>query len=781
MSSQLSTSLSTLKKDVLEALNFDRQEKNEDAYKKYLECVLRVSSSLLKNLYAGGGHVLVTKDIEKMVRLGQQCMDRVAGIVSEKLEKAPKQKQSYEAPDSLHISTGTVPPKLGFKTTPTTPASRDTTPTQQTVASLGISMTQYGLSSQKLADLGSVSFGDFSSKPTPMMIAARQNQQLLVALRKRQAQTKNKTASVSLGLTIQRKMAENMAIARAQEAALAKKIKERQERLEEQAAKRFLTPVGLSEEEQEQRQVYKRVLEFEQENDWMMDIRKRFEESPADINIIGELITAVLRCSAHPLTKELQKHLDIILDKITLVVDGKINQIEAIKVPLTKEILDKSSFNLCKTIHLGYKSGIKFSQSESNLPTVKEDEATVLKYSHDTTDQSKTMLESNAGDLTCSVTGADTSSSKSDVSAVSEQLSDDRKLLSQVTEEIKSDLEKAMLEGNKLALSLEKSRKFNVDYETYNQENMDDLFDDVEDEDVDDIQEETKDSSQIENEKELDKICHEQKMDSEGFDEESAKCDDKNQSKTDNIGADNSVLKGDKPKVLKKNPSFTDLETKIGELRNDDYYFHLKGIADDILTSIEKIHVLFVIVFEQLDSAEGRDQCNVLIEGYFFKPLWRNLLVLFRLANEPKELAIASIMTQHQTSTPEDFNVREILCLGTYPYQSAVRDLVAVTQCETMLEKLDFLVRSSKQVMQCVEEFYKQTDVEAPSLGADDLLPILCYVVVKSGLPQLVSECQAMERFIHEGYMFGEEGYCLTSFQTAINYLISEGLSSPTA
>jgi hypothetical protein len=162
---------------------------------------------------------------------------------------------------------------------------------------------------------------------------------------------------------------------------------------------------------------------------------------------------------------------------------------------------------------------------------------------------------------------------------------------------------------------------------------MDDLFDDVEDEDVDDIQEETKDSSQIENEKELDKICHEQKMDSEGFDEESAKCDDKNQSKTDNIGADNSVLKGDKPKVLKKNPSFTDLETKIGELRNDDYYFHLKGIADDILTSIEKIHVLFVIVFEQLDSAEGRDQCNVLIEGYFFKPLWRNLLVLFRFVS----------------------------------------------------------------------------------------------------------------------------------------------------
>ena len=35
--------------------------------------------------------------------------------------------------------------------------------------------------------------------------------------------------------------------------------------------------------------------------------------------------------------------------------------------------------------------------------------------------------------------------------------------------------------------------------------------------------------------------------------------------------------------------------------------------------------------------------------------------------------------------------------------------------------------------------------------GADDLLPVLCYVVAQCKIPQIVSECQAMERFIHEG------------------------------
>ncbi len=35
--------------------------------------------------------------------------------------------------------------------------------------------------------------------------------------------------------------------------------------------------------------------------------------------------------------------------------------------------------------------------------------------------------------------------------------------------------------------------------------------------------------------------------------------------------------------------------------------------------------------------------------------------------------------------------------------------------------------------------------------GVDDLLPILSYVIVRSGLPQLVSEAAIMEEFIGEG------------------------------
>ncbi|KAM9376851.1 VPS9 domain-containing protein 1 isoform 2-T2 [Pholidichthys leucotaenia] len=57
--------------------------------------------------------------------------------------------------------------------------------------------------------------------------------------------------------------------------------------------------------------------------------------------------------------------------------------------------------------------------------------------------------------------------------------------------------------------------------------------------------------------------------------------------------------------------------------------------------------------------------------------------------------------------------------------------------------------------------------------GADDLLPILSFVVLCCQCPQLVSECAALEEFIHEGYLIGEEGYCLTSMQSALAYVES--------
>ena len=79
--------------------------------------------------------------------------------------------------------------------------------------------------------------------------------------------------------------------------------------------------------------------------------------------------------------------------------------------------------------------------------------------------------------------------------------------------------------------------------------------------------------------------------------------------------------------------------------------------------------------------------------------------------------------------------------------------------------------------------------------GVDDILPIMTYVIIRSGMPQLFTECAIMKEFIQEryvhvhgvsmplslslslslslpsSYMMGEEGFCLTTFDTALRYV----------
>ncbi len=106
------------------------------------------------------------------------------------------------------------------------------------------------------------------------------------------------------------------------------------------------------------------------------------------------------------------------------------------------------------------------------------------------------------------------------------------------------------------------------------------------------------------------------------------------------------------------------------------------------------------------------------------------------------------------------------------PYSSVIQEMSNITKLSCPLNKLESVVGLCRLVCDCVVKYYQSQGKPEPALGADDLLPIMCYVIVRSGLPQIVSECHAMEEFIHEGYLMGEEGYCLTSLQTALGYCL---------
>jgi hypothetical protein len=57
-------------------------------------------------------------------------------------------------------------------------------------------------------------------------------------------------------------------------------------------------------------------------------------------------------------------------------------------------------------------------------------------------------------------------------------------------------------------------------------------------------------------------------------------------------------------------------------------------------------------------------------------------------------------------------------------------------------------------------------------VGAEELVPILCFVIVKANISSLYSELQLLGDFIEQSAMIGEVGYVLASFQTCVEYLL---------
>ncbi|XP_074487801.1 VPS9 domain-containing protein 1 isoform X1 [Sebastes fasciatus] len=211
---------------------------------------------------------------------------------------------------------------------------------------------------------------------------------------------------------------------------------------------------------------------------------------------------------------------------------------------------------------------------------------------------------------------------------------------------------------------------------------------------------------------------------------------------------------------------------------------HLKAVVKDIHIAIDRLLSLCLLSFECLNTANSKDLCLASIEEAFFTPLWSALVALFRRVHKEREQAFETSMKLYGEVSPADVGVPLKLfpqdpgaLQGSYPYESAVQELKLLIKDCCPQRKLECIVRTLRLICACAEDYRCLHDLDSTpktaAIGADDLLPILSYVALRSQCPQLVSECAALEEFIHEGYLIGEEGYCLTSLQSALAYVES--------
>uniref|UniRef100_A0A4X1TB28 VPS9 domain containing 1 n=1 Tax=Sus scrofa TaxID=9823 RepID=A0A4X1TB28_PIG len=196
--------------------------------------------------------------------------------------------------------------------------------------------------------------------------------------------------------------------------------------------------------------------------------------------------------------------------------------------------------------------------------------------------------------------------------------------------------------------------------------------------------------------------------------------------------------------------------------RKEPLLEQLKGVVQDIHDAIDRLLSLTLLAFEGLNTAASKDRCLACIEESFFSPLWPLLLAVYRSAHRLREAALSRSMELYRNAAPAAIGVPtkllprdpEAVGAGPYPYWAAAQELGLLVLETCPQKKLECIVRALRVVCACAEDNCRAQEA-APqpgtaAIGADDLLPILSFVALRSGLPQLVSECAALEEFIHE-------------------------------
>lgn len=218
-----------------------------------------------------------------------------------------------------------------------------------------------------------------------------------------------------------------------------------------------------------------------------------------------------------------------------------------------------------------------------------------------------------------------------------------------------------------------------------------------------------------------------------------------------------------------------EMDVVISDEESEALVRHLNNIATDISISHETITLMLgLIMFDnhmyyKPDNYDlFREQhylVHLIISHYFYPPIWSVLKYLSRIAYHKHERELRegiNEMIKNNESNEELSNLFDETIIN-----DSITSLKGFIDLHSPYEKLKSLVRLIQELCSRLK-----SDREGPSeVSADDLIPALCQVVIKSGFAQLIPECYAIEQLVDQKYLLGEEGYCLSSLMTALKYI----------
>jgi hypothetical protein len=103
-------------------------------------------------------------------------------------------------------------------------------------------------------------------------------------------------------------------------------------------------------------------------------------------------------------------------------------------------------------------------------------------------------------------------------------------------------------------------------------------------------------------------------------------------------------------------------------------------------------------------------------------------------------------------------------------YLKAIKILRRLPGMRSPRGKMEILLKTLQETIQCIKDFWKNKE-ENIAVGADDLVPIFCYVVAKAAVKNIYAEMQVISEFASENMLRGQYGYCFATLQIVIEII----------
>eukprot|EP00658_Telonema_sp_P-2_P009156 TRINITY_DN13454_c0_g2_i2.p1 TRINITY_DN13454_c0_g2~~TRINITY_DN13454_c0_g2_i2.p1 ORF type:complete len:584 (-),score=148.52 TRINITY_DN13454_c0_g2_i2:421-2172(-) len=201
-------------------------------------------------------------------------------------------------------------------------------------------------------------------------------------------------------------------------------------------------------------------------------------------------------------------------------------------------------------------------------------------------------------------------------------------------------------------------------------------------------------------------------------------------------------------------------------------------------------------VLEEIDDDDVEAQVYSAIEKATFKQLDVDVFGLFCQAYHEQDVVWASCISKMRSASPADHGVNHKFILdakGVFPdllstdgsqnmagagvYQPAVDRLRELPEMVGVVDKVVCFKETCDLIFQAIEDHYGRGTC---AVGADDLLPLLSYVMIQAAPAEMESQLQFIEKFLPDCLARGQFAYFSVCTRVVVGSIVdaaSQGAS----